>query len=36
VALNVDGEKLSGTINELKLEGTIKGDDLTFGATRPG
>ena len=35
VALKVDGEKLSGTINELKLEGTIKGDDLTFAATRP-
>jgi acetamidase/formamidase len=35
VALKVDGEKLSGTINELKLEGTIKGDELTFTATRP-
>src|SRR5262252_9062305 len=35
VALKVDGEKLSGTLNELKLEGTIKGDDLTFTATRP-
>jgi acetamidase/formamidase len=35
VALKVDGEKLSGTINELKLEGTIQGDDLTFAATRP-
>ena len=35
VALKLDGEKLTGTINELKLEGTIKGDDLTFAATRP-
>jgi amidase len=35
VAFKVDGEKLSGTINELKLEGTIKGDELTFTATRP-
>jgi amidase len=35
VAFKVDGEKLSGTINELKLEGMIKGDDLTFAATRP-
>src|SRR5499427_2571107 len=35
VALKVDGEKLSGTLNELKLEGTIKGDDVTFTATRP-
>src|SRR4029453_2147564 len=33
--LKVDGDKLSGTINELKLEGTIKGDDLTLTATRP-
>src|SRR5499427_671086 len=35
VTLKVDGDKLSGTLNELKLEGTIKGDDLTFTATRP-
>src|SRR5215510_7944537 len=35
VALKVDGEKLSGTLNELKLEGTVKGDDVTFIATRP-
>jgi amidase len=35
VALKVDGDKLSGTLNELKLEGTIKGDDVTFTATRP-
>ena len=30
VALTVDGERLSGTLNELTLEGTIKGDDVTF------
>jgi amidase len=35
VALKVEGEKLSGTINELKVEGTIKGDELTLTATRP-
>ena len=35
VALRVDGEKLSGTLNEIRLEGTVKGDDLTFTATRP-
>src|SRR6185369_869981 len=35
VAVKVDGDKLSGTINELKLEGTITGDDLTLIATRP-
>jgi amidase len=35
VALKVDGDKLSGTLNELKLEGTVKGDDVTFTATRP-
>jgi amidase len=35
VALKVDGEKLSGTLNELKLEGTVKGDDVTFTANRP-
>jgi amidase len=35
VTLKVDGDTLSGTLNELKLEGTLKGDDLTFAATRP-
>jgi amidase len=35
VALKADGEKLSGSLNELKLEGTIKGDDVAFTATRP-
>jgi amidase len=35
VAIKVEGEKLSGRLNELTLEGTIKGDDLTIVATRP-
>src|SRR5262245_57877220 len=35
VALKVEGEKISGTLNEMKLEGTVKGDDVTFTATRP-
>jgi amidase len=35
VALKADGEKLSGTLNEMKVEGAIKGDDATFTATRP-
>ncbi len=35
VTLKADGEKISGTMNELTLEGTIKGDDLTFTASRP-
>lgn len=33
--LKADGEKLSGTFNGITLEGTIKGDDLTFTVTRP-
>jgi len=35
VALTVEGDKLTGTLNELKLEGAIKSDDLTLTATRP-
>jgi len=35
VTLRVDGEKLSGTLNEIALVGTIKGDELSFTATRP-
>jgi len=35
VTLKAEGEKLSGNLNETKLEGTIKGNDLTFKATRP-
>jgi acetamidase/formamidase len=35
VTLKVDGNKLSGNLNELKLEGSINGDKFTFAATRP-
>ena len=35
VTLKVDGEKLSGTVNENQLEGTIRNDFLTFTVTRP-
>src|SRR5207248_2904008 len=33
--LQVSGDKLTGSLNELKLEGSIHGDDLAFKATRP-
>ncbi len=33
--LTVEGSKLTGTLNEMKLEGTVTGDDLKFNATRP-
>jgi acetamidase/formamidase len=33
--LKVEGTKLTGTLNELKLEGTVDGDMLHFTATRP-
>ena len=36
ITLKSEDGKLSGKLNELKLEGTIKGDDLSFTATRPG
>jgi amidase len=36
VTLKIDGEKLSGNLNELKLEGTVKDDELKFSAKRPG
>src|SRR3954466_11828708 len=35
VTLSAAGEKLSGTLNEMALAGTIKGEELTFTATRP-
>src|SRR5882757_6705916 len=35
VTLKIDGEKLTGNLNELKLEGTLKGEDLKFTAKRP-
>jgi acetamidase/formamidase len=35
VELKVDGDKITGSLNELKLEGTLKGDSLSVKATRP-
>lgn len=35
VELKVDGDKITGTLNELKLEGTIQDGLLKFTATRP-
>jgi amidase len=32
----VDGERLSGNVGENTIEGTTKGDDVTFTVTRPG
>ena len=33
--LKTDGEKLTGNLNEMKVEGTVKGGELSFKATRP-
>jgi acetamidase/formamidase len=35
VNLKVDGLKLTGNLNELKIEGEIHGDEFSFKATRP-
>lgn len=35
IALKVSGDKITGSLNELKLEGALQGDDLTLKATRP-
>jgi amidase len=35
VQLKVDSGKLSGTLNELKIEGTVENDTVKFVATRP-
>ena len=35
LTFKVDGDKLSGSLNELKLQGTMNGDDMTFSANRP-
>ena len=35
VTFTVNGEKLTGTLNELTLEGTVKGDEVAFVVTRP-
>jgi acetamidase/formamidase len=33
--LKIQNDKLTGTMNEIKLEGTVKGADFSFTATRP-
>jgi acetamidase/formamidase len=33
--LKIDQDKLTGTMNEIKLEGTVKGADFSFIGTRP-
>ena len=35
VTLKIEGERLTGTLNETRLEGTVKGDVVAFTATRP-
>ena len=35
ISIKVEGDKLSGNMNELKLEGTINGNELTFTTKRP-
>jgi len=35
ISLKADGNKLTGSLNELKFDGTIDGDKLAFTATRP-
>ena len=35
ITLKVDGNKLTGSLNELKFHGTVDGDKLAFTATRP-
>src|SRR5690242_603532 len=35
VTFKTEGDQLTGRLNELKLEGTIHGDELKFSATRP-
>jgi amidase len=36
MTLKVAGQKLTGNLNELELEGTVRGDTLEFNAKRPG
>ena len=35
ITLKVEGNKLTGSLNELKFDGAVDGDKLTFTATRP-
>jgi acetamidase/formamidase len=36
MTLKVDGQKLSGTLNEDQIEGTVRDDGIEFTARRPG
>ncbi len=36
VTLKAEGDKFSGSLNELKLEGAVKGSAIEFSAHRPG
>jgi len=35
VTLKIEGAKLSGNLNEIKLDGAVKDDELTFSGKRP-
>jgi len=35
ITLKVEGDKLSGTMNELALDGTVHGEEFSFAAKRP-
>jgi acetamidase/formamidase len=35
MSLKIEGDKLTGSMNEIKLEGTVKGDEFSFTAKRP-
>ncbi len=35
MTLKIEGDKITGSLNELKLEGALKGDEFTFASKRP-
>src|SRR5262245_941281 len=35
MSLKIEGDKLTGSMNEIKLEGTVKGDEFSFTGKRP-
>jgi acetamidase/formamidase len=35
LSLKIEGDKLTGSMNEIKLEGTVQGNAFSFTATRP-
>src|SRR6516225_2648107 len=35
LTLKAEGETLTGTLGQMKVEGTVRGDDVAFTATRP-